>query len=361
VKELQRTLRSGSRRLFRAAPAFLWRLRFTSSPAANERNATIAALDLEITPFAGSDVLLDDVQLELSAGKVEVLGSPLPLQCQPGDQVTLLYKLRPGRSDEMIALGGNLPNLKVTASGSVLVSETCVPRIRFNWTTPVDLPTSRPNSRAGAGKEPPKPLGPDSLPIPEQHAAADTTTTVTNGMVFSITSPQKVIVGDTFTWDLFVINRSEKVHRLAVIAMPKGRPWSKHGQKDSASSFKAGHADSARDSLADPVVDERILYSTQRNAVQECTELICLSPDVRIGYVSVITTTIRELLLTVWCCRPLAPGACFMTELKFVALAAGVLNLDALRIVDLGTQDAMDVTDLPDIVAEEGDSGSGSE
>lgn len=40
-----------------------------------------------------------------------------------------------------------------------------------------------------------------------------------------------------------------------------------------------------------------------------------------------------------------------MTEIKFVALATGVLNLDSLRIVDLGTQDAVDVKDLPDIVA----------
>lgn len=52
-------------------------------------------------------------------------------------------------------------------------------------------------------------------------------------------------------------------------------------------------------------------------------------------------------------CRPLAAGACFMTEIKFVALATGVLNLDSLRIVDLGTQDAVDVKDLPDIVAVE--------
>ena len=49
--------------------------------------------------------------------------------------------------------------------------------------------------------------------------------------------------------------------------------------------------------------------------------------------------------------RPLAPGACFMTELKFVALTAGVLYLDALRIVDLGTQEVVDIRDLPDIVA----------
>jgi hypothetical protein len=287
VKELQRTLRSGSRRLFRAAPAFLWRLRFTSSPGASDRGATIAALDLEITPFASSDVLLEEVQLELVAGKVEVLASPLPMQCQPGDQITLLYKLRPGKSDEMAALGGSSPSLKVTASGAVLVSETCIPKLHFNWTTPVDLPSSRPTSRAGAGKEASKPLGPDSLPIAEQHTTADTVTTVKNGMIFSITGPPEVTVGDTFSWDLFVINRSEKVHRIAVIAMPKRRPWSKHGQRDSVSSIKATTplSSQSKDSLADPILDDRLVYTTLHNAVQQPTELICLSPDVRIGYV----------------------------------------------------------------------------
>jgi hypothetical protein len=49
--------------------------------------------------------------------------------------------------------------------------------------------------------------------------------------------------------------------------------------------------------------------------------------------------------------RPLAPAACFTTELKFVALASGVLYLESLRVVDLNTQDTTDIKDLPDIVA----------
>jgi hypothetical protein len=49
-----------------------------------------------------------------------------------------------------------------------------------------------------------------------------------------------------------------------------------------------------------------------------------------------------------------------MTEIKFVALATGVLALDALRIVDLATQDAVDIRDLPDIVAVEGKATVGS-
>lgn len=51
--------------------------------------------------------------------------------------------------------------------------------------------------------------------------------------------------------------------------------------------------------------------------------------------------------------RPLAPAACFTTELKFIALASGVLYLDCLRVVDLNTQEATDIKDVPDIVAVE--------
>ena len=61
--------------------------------------------------------------------------------------------------------------------------------------------------------------------------------------------------------------------------------------------------------------------------------------------------------------RPLAPGACFTAEIKFLALQTGVLSLEALRVVDLATltQDAIDVRYLPDIVAVEDDSSTGSD
>jgi hypothetical protein len=51
--------------------------------------------------------------------------------------------------------------------------------------------------------------------------------------------------------------------------------------------------------------------------------------------------------------RHLASGACYTAELKFLALSAGVLGLEAVRIVDLATQEIVDVRDLPSIVAAE--------
>ena len=51
--------------------------------------------------------------------------------------------------------------------------------------------------------------------------------------------------------------------------------------------------------------------------------------------------------------RHLAPGACFTAELKFVALVSGVLNVDAVRVMDLATQEVADLRDLPSIIAVE--------
>ena len=287
AKQLQRSLRSGSRRLFRAAPAFLWRLRFASSPTASERKVTIASLDLEITAFAGSDVLLDQVDLVLSSGRVEPLGPSLPIRAQSGDQLTLLYKFVPTESDNVSPSSAQPQNLTVIALASVLISKNCVPKIRFSWITPVDLPSSRPNSRVGPIKASSKPLGPDSLPIIESHTGAEPSTAATNGILFSITGPPEVTVGNPFKWDLFIVNRSEKVHRLAIVALPKHRLWSRHGKSDSSASMNTSSGDKPKDSLAEPVVEDHVIYNSQRSAMQEPTELICLSPDVRMGYVVV--------------------------------------------------------------------------
>ena len=58
--------------------------------------------------------------------------------------------------------------------------------------------------------------------------------------------------------------------------------------------------------------------------------------------------------------RHLAPGASYTADMKFIALAAGVLSVDAVRVIDLGTNETSDVRDLPAIVAVEVEDGSGS-
>lgn len=82
--------------------------------------------------------------------------------------------------------------------------------------------------------------------------------------------------------------------------------------------------------IADAVLDENILYAAQKSAGIEYADIVCYSTDVRIG--------------------PLAQSACHMTELRFRALQSGILGLEAVRVVDLGTQEHVDIKDLPSVV-----------
>jgi hypothetical protein len=82
--------------------------------------------------------------------------------------------------------------------------------------------------------------------------------------------------------------------------------------------------------VADAVVDDNIVYAMQRNSAVESTEVICLSTDTRVG--------------------PLAPSACYEVELKFMALKVGIVGIEAVRVVDLSTQEHVDIKDLPSIL-----------
>jgi hypothetical protein len=50
-------------------------------------------------------------------------------------------------------------------------------------------------------------------------------------------------------------------------------------------------------------------------------------------------------------CSTLGPSACYTAFIKFLPLASGILNLEALRLVDTTTQQAIEIRDLPDIVS----------
>lgn len=53
------------------------------------------------------------------------------------------------------------------------------------------------------------------------------------------------------------------------------------------------------------------------------------------------------------CIRPLLPGTCHSTEIKLLPLATGPLHLEAVRLVDVNTNETTDIRDLPDILADD--------
>jgi hypothetical protein len=52
-------------------------------------------------------------------------------------------------------------------------------------------------------------------------------------------------------------------------------------------------------------------------------------------------------------CRQLSPGSCYTADLRFLALSAGVLSVESIRVIDLATNETADIRELPSIVAVE--------
>ncbi|TKA73696.1 hypothetical protein B0A49_03561 [Cryomyces minteri] len=340
-----RPLKSSHRRSFRAGPALVSRIRY-SRLGHPVKSTVIASLDLEVTSFAGCDVTVEEVSLGISDGRAEPCtgldGLGLPLTCKPGDETTILYRLSPARiAGQTTTDNQTFHVLEINTIAHVLISEDCHPQINIRWRANVDLAPPAPsllgnsNRRTSSQSLAFRLPGRDSIPSVDDNSLRPSPTETSNATNITLTfaGPPVVHVGETFRWDVSVVNRSPKPRRLALLALPRRRRGSGvRGHKPLASIATAISRDEhGADAMAEAVLDESVVYAMQKNGTQEPTGLVCLSPDVRIG--------------------PLASSACFTTELKFLVLTPGVLHLEALRVVDLDTKEVMDVRNLPDIIA----------
>jgi hypothetical protein len=201
---------------------------------------------------------------------------------------------------------------------------------------------------------------PDSLPGLEALAERSTEANIPEfGITMTFTAPDGPIYpGDEFVWTVFVVNRnsaalnpakppSETIpaaRKLALLAIPRRRrndmrvirPPSTAGRdhllarRKSAIAAAIGEGPEAE--IADAVLDENIVHAMQRSSLVDSTEVVCLSADVRVG--------------------PLAPNACHVVELRFLALKEGIVGVECIRVVDLGNQEHVDIRDLPVMVVE---------
>jgi hypothetical protein len=171
---------------------------------------------------------------------------------------------------------------------------------------------------------------------------------------------QPVALGAEFVWTVFVVNRSKPdmppppsapasvlahhatvaaSRKLMLVPIPRRRRNElrviRPPSTATAATLATGLLASKRDPLiADAVLDETVVHAMQRNSVVDAAEVVCLSADVRVG--------------------PLAPNACAVVELRFLALKEGVVGLEAVRVVDLVSQEHADVRELPLVVVEGG-------
>ncbi|KAF2019130.1 hypothetical protein BU24DRAFT_113008 [Aaosphaeria arxii CBS 175.79] len=345
VRELIRPIKTGQRRLFRTVPALIWRIRYSKKHTSLSDASLIASLDLEIAHVTGCKVQIESIELSLKGGRTTAIANHQGQQLvhQPGDQITYLYELEPELNGEGGLLYGPEGHiLSLTIKANALVSDTTVPVLSIEWRTPVDFAGEQNQNFMKAAhrasnpiaQAPQKHLGPDSFAPQEEDAppAKDAQKQPINVTV-TVTGPPQVRVAEFFHWNIFIVNRSDKVRKLAVLVLPKRkRDFDKHKSNPSTSSIASYRRDS-KELLASAVVDENIIYARQKSARSESADLLCLTTDVRIGH--------------------LAPGACYTVDLKFLALCSGVFGVESVRIIDLATQETADIRDLPSIVATE--------
>jgi len=352
-----RPLGYAAKRAFGIFPAINIRLRY-SRIVSGSKQSIIASLDLEITTFRECDVCIKKVDITVAGGHAELVGdtSTLPITCQPRDDVTFLYTLSQNDSSSSpkhTSPSAHVRPLSVSLEAVALVSEECRPHITTNWTTTVDFspPVAQqfaPSPGIQRAHRPPS-LGsiihgatvssstgirpvfqpaatpsPNVVFTPPMSAPASSPVTIETpqqGLTVTFIGPSRVFVGEVFTWTVFVVNRSSRTRKLALIVPPKRR---KIGEGKVLPAPPPGDPPEA-------VIDEAMVYQTHRSQYLEPAELVPLVNDVRVG--------------------PLMPSACHTAELKFVALTTGLLGVEGIRVIDLNTNETTDCRELPCIVS----------
>ncbi|POR39653.1 Uncharacterized protein TPAR_00160 [Tolypocladium paradoxum] len=338
------------------------RIRFSRPNTAPPSAAIVALLDIDFTPHFGCEVLLDEIKLLTPDAAVASLNDEaamkLPLSCVSHDHITFLYHIQPHQQLDT----GPRPlagNLDIAISASVqLVPGVCVPRLSMAWNTTLDFttpvnPSFGPSAETGIQRshrpsqlsigsasavtplKSPSVTQPDALPGLEASATRTEPAATDLGITMSFTGPSGPIhPGDVFSWTVYVVNRSRDKtsarppRKLALVAVPKRRRSDvRPVRPPSTASRRRGEKE-----VGDAVLDENVLHAMQKNSVVDSPDVVCLSADTRVG--------------------PLAPGACHVAEMQFLALREGILGVEAIRVVDLASQEHVDIRDLPSTIVE---------
>ncbi|KAL8920910.1 MAG: hypothetical protein Q9172_004298 [Xanthocarpia lactea] len=351
------SIRPRPQKSFPALPAISARVRYSKPNASSVRPATIASLDIETSPFHDEEIQLTDVNMHLSDGSAQDLCAGhainLPMICQPRDNVLFLFRLLVSNEQGHESRSKSHPRtLNIWINARVLCSGQCRPNIQMRWRTTVDFSTALNPSYGGPSQAIQRSSRPTSLPLTSDSESKRAslqdpgigldsddklpqraTVIPGYGVTMTLTGPRDVYVGQPFTWDLFLVNRSDKARSLAILVIPRRKAGDHKTQmsKTSISSTVAGQRRGI--DRAETITDENRLYSMQKSNCHDPISIVCLSTDVRIGNLN--------------------PGFCHNTELKFLPLSKGILRIEAVRVVDVLTNETIDIRDLPEIVAEE--------
>lgn len=262
------------------------------STAATRMSEPVASLDLELTRYVSCSVELRGVTLKASRLRAECLTESLQssLVLYPGDRSSLMYKLLENGEHGTSAQSDQALEVDITAI--VQLTDSCKPRLRSQWRGSVD-----PFFNHGS-KNLRRPISTTFLPSRESIDSRPMSKHLSMtgrplsmfghdlGVTFSFTGPQNVKNGETFYLDIFVVNRSMRRKRLAIVAIPhssKSTPASRYGPRPFSSStdVPTWH----RSGTAEAVADSKSLFNLQTNRQHHVAEVVSLNADVRIGYV----------------------------------------------------------------------------
>lgn len=308
------------------------------------------SVEIDITPFTEYDVTIQMIKLHLNGGRVEDLnnksGLSLPVTSSPMDSLSFTFILSLNESDRK----KSVQDLEISINASVNLSSVCQSNIKMNWiaslsfTSPVNPgflapPSSikryhNPNQLSIDVDTPDSSLIGNTIPIIHSGTLTSVPRSITHELSDSVTdfgitvtftsssTSSPIYPGIPFIWNVFILNRSDRFRKLALIVMPK------NFHEERVDSPHASTSKERRFEVAEAVVDENLIYVMQKSSCR-AVEVICLSTKQEVG--------------------PLSPMACHEVELKFMALDFGMIHVEAVRIVDLDTHTHIDVKDLPTV------------
>ncbi|KAH7162803.1 TRAPP trafficking subunit Trs65-domain-containing protein [Dactylonectria estremocensis] len=340
-------------------PVVHTRIRFSRPNTAPSSAAVIALLEIDFTSYFDCEISLDKIHMSIPDSTVESLndgaGMQLPLSCVSHDHITFLYHITPHELD--VTPKNPTRDLAITISATAhIVPGHCTPSLTMSWTTNLDFTTPvnpgfTPTTGAGIQRshrpsqlsitglavhplKSPSITRPDSLPVLEAATTHTEATLPELGITMTFSGPSDPVrPGDVFSWTVYVVNRtsehnSRPPRKLALVAVPKRR----RNEVRMTRPPSTGGRRRGEKEIADAIMDDNVLHAMQKNYTVEPTEVVCLSADTRVG--------------------PLAPGACHVIELQFLALHEGIVGMEAIRVVDLGSQEHVDVRELPTMIVE---------
>ena len=321
---------------YRILPALTARIHYSKLNMTPSKPSVVAVLDTEMAPGLPNGIVVESVILKLEDGEAEDLGQGItpsgPKKCQSREILGYVFRLIPtfsiNRSQQNVNSSAINKGLDITINATILSSSYCKPQIEMRWHTQAEFSSALNPLHSGPGQGILPSKRPSNFPdasvassdknellAPAQRSWSKSTESRL-GLTLTFTAQtEKLIYGNPFYWEIFVINKSSETRKLTIGITPVSSPPRKHAAKESNSSATSIAIRDAQESGP--------------------AQIISLSTDIKIG--------------------PLAPGSCQETRLKLLPLRAGVLRLEGIRITDVVANEYIDIRqdDLPDVIVEQ--------